>query len=161
MRFEIDDTFAATVEELEALLDEPELYPRMARALPNIERIELLDEAERDGVMRRRVRYTPSREAAERIPAIARGRLRPEMMVWVEESCFWRSEHRLEYSVTAAGWRAGSEERGDRARAGGGRDGGAAADQGPAGELSRRGGYFDGVAGGAEKPLSGQSAAGS
>src|SRR6266542_834403 len=99
MRFEIDDTFAATVEELEALLDEPELYPRMARALPNIERIELLDEAERDGVMRRRVRYTPSREAAERIPAIARGRLRPEMMVWVEESCFWRSEHRLEYSV--------------------------------------------------------------
>jgi hypothetical protein len=98
VRFEIDDTFAATRAELEGLLDEPDLYPRMARELPNIERIELLDADERDGVVRRRVRYTPS-GAAERIPAMARGRITPEMMVWVEESRFWRREHRLEYRV--------------------------------------------------------------
>src|SRR3954454_21549256 len=70
----------------------------MARELPGIERIELLANDERDGVVRRRVRYTPSR-AAERIPAIARGRITPEMMVGVEESRFFRREHRLEYAV--------------------------------------------------------------
>jgi hypothetical protein len=70
----------------------------MARELPDIERIEVLESEEQDGVMRRRVRYTPSR-AAEKIPALARGRLTPEMMVWVEESRFYRREHRLEYTV--------------------------------------------------------------
>jgi hypothetical protein len=98
VRFEIDDTFATSRAELEALLDEPDLYPRMARELPNIERIELLESEERDGVVRRLVRYTP-RGAAERIPALARGRITPEMMVWLEESRFIRREHRLEYRV--------------------------------------------------------------
>jgi hypothetical protein len=98
MRFEIDDTFAATLEELEELLGDPDLYPRMARELPGIERIELLAEHESDGVVQRRVRYTP-RDPGERIPAIGRARITPDMMVWVEESRFIRREHRIEYRV--------------------------------------------------------------
>lgn len=98
MRFEIEDRFEASRAELEALLEDPELYPRMARDLPGIERIELLAEDEADGVVRRRVRYTPAAVDA-RLPAAARGRLTAEMMVWVEESRFFRREHRLEYRV--------------------------------------------------------------
>jgi len=44
------------------------------------------------------VRYTPAGVEA-RLPAAARGRLTAEMMVWVEESRFFRREHRLEYRV--------------------------------------------------------------
>jgi hypothetical protein len=98
MRFEIEDTFAASRAELEALLEDPELYPRMARDLPGLERIELLAQDEADDVVRRRVRYTPAGVEA-RLPAAARGRLTAEMMVWVEESRFFRREHRLEYRV--------------------------------------------------------------
>ena len=115
MRFEIEDMFAASRAELEALLEDPELYPRMARDLPGIERIELLAQDEADGVVRRRVRYTPA-GVDERLPAAARGRLTPEMMVWVEESCFFRREHRLEYRVEPNlpdKWRAKFTSRGE------------------------------------------------
>jgi hypothetical protein len=98
MKFEIDDTFSATRAELEGLLEDPDLYPRMARELPGIERIELLDEEAGPELVQRRVRYTP-RDAAGRIPALARGRITPEMMVWVEESRFYRREHRIAYRV--------------------------------------------------------------
>lgn len=97
MRFTIEDTFATTLARFEALLDDPALYPRMARELPGIERIEVLASEERDGVLRRRVRYTPRAEG--KIPAFARGRVSAEMLVFVEESAFFRAEHRIDYRV--------------------------------------------------------------
>ena len=97
MRFRIDDTFATTLPRFEALLDDPELYPRMARELPGIARIDVLASEERDGVLRRRVRYTPRAEG--KIPSFARGRVTPEMLVFVEESAFYRAEHRIDYRV--------------------------------------------------------------
>lgn len=97
VRFQIDDLFATTLDRFEALLDDPELYPRMARELPGIARIELVDAAEVDGVLRRRVRYTP--DAARKIPSFARGRITPDMLVFVEESRFDRAAHTIDYRV--------------------------------------------------------------
>lgn len=97
MRFHIDDVFATTLDRFEALLDDPDLYPRMARELPGILRIELLAAEEVDGVLRRRVRYTP--DAAHKIPSFARGRITPELLVFVEESVFDRAAHRIDYRV--------------------------------------------------------------
>lgn len=97
VRFAIDDRFATTLERFEALLDDPDLYPRMQRELPGMARIELLESRETDGVVRRRVRYTPA--AAHRIPSFARGRITEEMLVFVEESAFDRAAHRIDYRV--------------------------------------------------------------
>jgi hypothetical protein len=97
LRFAIEHRFATSVERIESLLHHPDLYARMQRVLPGIERIELLDQEERDRVVRRRVRYTP--RAEDKLPSFARGIINPEMLIWVEESTIYRDQHRIEYRV--------------------------------------------------------------
>jgi hypothetical protein len=98
MRFSVKHKFPGTLARLEALLVDPGLYARLERALPALARIELLSNEEVGGVVRRRVRYTP-RVATERVPAYGRGRITPEMLIWVEESAFDRAAHRIDYRV--------------------------------------------------------------
>jgi hypothetical protein len=97
MRFSLDHRFDCTVARMEALLEDPDLYPRMQRSLPGMERIELLSQEESDGVLRRRVRYTP--RAEEKIPSFGRGIITPEMLIWTEHSAFHRAAHRIDYRI--------------------------------------------------------------
>jgi hypothetical protein len=98
MHFTIEHTLPGTLARLEAIIADPGLYDRLAPALPGIARIELLDSDERDGKLRRRVRYTPRAEG--RLPAFARGRITPEMLIWIEESLYDRAARRIDYRVT-------------------------------------------------------------
>jgi len=97
VRFGIDDRFAATLTRFEALIEAPELYPRMQRALPGMAAIEVLSWSEADGVLTRRVRYTP--RAEDKIPSFGRGVITPEMLIWTEESAFDRRAHRIDYRI--------------------------------------------------------------
>jgi hypothetical protein len=97
LRFRFDHEFAVALPRFEALLHHPELYPRLERALPGIERIELIANEERDGRVHRRVRYTP--RAEDKLPSFARGLVTPEMLIWVEESIIDRAAHRIDYRV--------------------------------------------------------------
>ncbi len=97
MRFAIDHSFATSLERFESLLHDPNLYARMERVLPGIERIELIEQHEQDGVVHRRVRYTP--RAEDKLPSFARGIISPEMLIWTEESAIYRHQHRIEYRV--------------------------------------------------------------
>src|SRR5688572_25128971 len=98
MRFSIEHTFATTLDRLEGLLDEPDFYPRMSRALPGLASIELLAREETNGVLRRRVRYTPRAEDVQ-LPSFGRGLVTPEMLIWTEESAFHRADHRIDYRI--------------------------------------------------------------
>ena len=98
MRFTVEHKLPGTIERLESLIVDPQLYDRLAPLLPGIERIELLASDDRDGQLRRRVRYTP--RAKDRVPVFGRGLVTPEMLVWVEESLFDRASHRIDYHVT-------------------------------------------------------------
>ena len=113
MRFSVEHKLPGTLDRLDALLVDARLYERLAQALPGIERIELLSSEERDGKLRRRVRYTP--RAEDRLPAFARGAITPEMLIWIEESVFDRAAHRIDYQVTPnipERWRDRFESRG-------------------------------------------------
>lgn len=97
MRFAVEHRFATTLARFESLLDDPLLYDKLERELPGIDKIELLSSHETDGVVHRRVRYTP--RADGKIPAFGRGLVTPEMLAWVEDSTFRRSLHRIDYRV--------------------------------------------------------------
>jgi hypothetical protein len=56
MRFTVEHKLPRTLAQLDALIVDPTLYERMARALPNMERIEFLESDDLDGILRRRVR---------------------------------------------------------------------------------------------------------
>jgi hypothetical protein len=106
MRFQIDDAFATTLRRFEEVLGDEEFYPRMARELPGIERIELIASREEAGVVERSVRYTP--RVAGRIPEYGRRFITDEMLVWTEHSRFdraaWRIDYRIEPNLPAK-WR--------------------------------------------------------
>jgi hypothetical protein len=97
VHFGIDNRFAASLERFEALIEDPELYPRMQRALPGMAAIEVLSWQEVDGVLTRKVRYTP--RAEDKIPAFGRAVITPEMLIWTEESAFDRRAHRIDYRI--------------------------------------------------------------
>jgi hypothetical protein len=97
-RFTVEHKLPGTLERLEALIADPQLYDRLAPALPGLERIELLFSEETEGRLHRRVRYTP--RAHDRVPSFGRGLITAEMMIWVEESVFDRAAHRIDYRVT-------------------------------------------------------------
>jgi len=98
MRFSVEHQLPGTLARLEALLVDPGLYARLERALPSLERVELLANDEAYGVIRRRVRYTP-RPDPSRVPSFGRGRVTPEMLIWVEESTYDRAAQRIDYVV--------------------------------------------------------------
>lgn len=98
MRFSVEHQLPGTLARLEALLVDPGLYARLERALPALERIDLLTHVEANGLIRRRVRYTPRPDTA-RVPAFGRGRVTPEMLIWVEESTYDRAAQRIDYVV--------------------------------------------------------------
>ena len=113
MRFSVEHKLPGTLSRLEAIITDPQLYDRLARALPGLERIELLASEEMDGILRRRVRYTP--RAHDRVPAFGRGLVTPEMLIWVEESAFDRAAGRIDYRVEPnlpARWRDRFDSRG-------------------------------------------------
>lgn len=93
MRFEIVHTFRHPVQVVEeALLDRGTgraLLPRMATVVD----IEPLECEERDGVVRRRVRYVP----APLIGRIGTRRVDPRWMEWTEESEYDRAAHRMTF----------------------------------------------------------------
>ncbi len=97
MRFSVEHKLPGTLARLEALILDPSLYQRLERTLPGFQRIELLASDEADGVLCRRVRYTP--RAHDRVPGFGRGIITPEMLIWVEESRFDRARHRIDYVV--------------------------------------------------------------
>lgn len=97
MRFSVEHTLPGTLARLEALIADPQLCQRLERALPGLERIELLSSEEASGVLRRRVRYTP--RAHDRVPSFGRGLVTPEMLIWVEESAYDRARQRIDYRV--------------------------------------------------------------
>lgn len=97
MRFSVEHRLPGTLARLESLIADPQLYERLARALPGLERIELIASEEANGVLRRRVRYTP--RAHDCVPSFGRGLVTPEMLIWVEESVYDRALQRIDYRV--------------------------------------------------------------
>jgi hypothetical protein len=97
MRFSVEHALPGTLASLESLLVDPHTYARLERELPGFERIELLASDETDGVLRRRVRYTP--RAHDRVPAFGRGLVTPEMLIWIEESAYDRAQQRIDYTT--------------------------------------------------------------
>jgi hypothetical protein len=95
MRFSVEHDLPGTLTRLESLITDPGLYERLERALPGIERIELLSSEEVGGVLHRRVRYTP--RAHDRVPSFGRSFVTPEMLIWVEESAYDRARQRIDY----------------------------------------------------------------
>ncbi len=105
-RFTVENEFAASVAELEALLDSPALHERLQRAMPAIDAIEPLERLEDEREVRRRVRYRPNVDG--KIPAFGRGVVKPEMLAWVEESVWDKAAHRYRYRIVPnlpAAWR--------------------------------------------------------
>jgi hypothetical protein len=113
VKFVIEQTFATTLARMEGLLDDPALHERLARDLPGLESIELLERTDSDGKLHRRLRYTP--RAADRIPSYGRGVITPEMLIWIEDSTFHRAEHRIDWHTEPnlpPKWRARFDSRG-------------------------------------------------
>jgi hypothetical protein len=96
-RFAIENRFDATVEEFEAVLNDAELYERLAAAMPGIQRIEPLERDEDDREVRRRTRYTPNVDG--KIPAFGRAFVKPSMLSWIEESRYDKAAHRFAYRI--------------------------------------------------------------
>jgi hypothetical protein len=106
VKFQIDDRFDATLDEIERLLDDPGLHQRLAEAMPGIETIEPLERIDEPGRIRRRVQYTPNTEG--KIPAFGRQVVKPSMLRWIEESTYDKAAHRYDYRILPnlpASWR--------------------------------------------------------
>ncbi len=100
MRFGIEHSFAVSRARFEALIEDAAHQARLLRELPGIAAAELLSEEERHGVLHRRVRFTPAAALrGDGIPSYGRGLIKPEMLIWVEDSRFVRAAHRIDYTV--------------------------------------------------------------
>ncbi|HJZ84150.1 MAG TPA: DUF2505 family protein [Polyangia bacterium] len=95
MKFELVHTFDTDLVNFEKALLDPRLYDMLGRTMDGLKKIEELERHDDGKRVRRRVRSVPQTE----VPAFARGKLKPEMLEWVEESTYDRELHRLEYRI--------------------------------------------------------------
>lgn len=94
MRFELEQRFCGSVEDVAALFDDPRLLERLAEA-QTLCRAELLERSENDAVVRQRVRYAYTGTLS---PA-ARAIVDPSALTWVEESEFDRRTLRRQFRI--------------------------------------------------------------
>jgi hypothetical protein len=97
MHYRIDHEFDATVDEFEALLAHPELYSRLKTALPDLDKIELLEQRSDGDEVHSRVRYTPV--VGDKIPTFGRPFVQASMLSWIEESTYNRRAHSFRFRI--------------------------------------------------------------
>jgi Protein of unknown function (DUF2505) len=95
MKFDLVHTFECSLATLEGALLAPELPKRLAQAMHGIRSIEPLSSDDDGRLVRRRIKFVPTTE----VPSFARGKIKPEMLEWVEESTYDRERHRFEYRI--------------------------------------------------------------
>ena len=93
MKFELQDTFETDLATFEQALADPRLPEVLSRAMSSIKKVEEIGREDDGRLLKRRVRFVPDQE----VPSFARGKIKPEMLEWVEESTYDRTQHRLEY----------------------------------------------------------------
>jgi hypothetical protein len=95
MKFELVHLFATDLPTFEKALFHPDLPKSLEQIMAGVKVIEPLSSQDDGKKVVRRVRYVPSTE----VPSFARGKIKPEMLEWVEESTYDRERHRFEYRI--------------------------------------------------------------
>ena len=94
MRFEVEQRFRATVEDVEAAFLDVDLLRRLD-GLPSLGRPELLDQVDDGETVRQRVRYRFTGRLSPAITAI----VDPDRLTWVQEAVVNRSTHRTDITI--------------------------------------------------------------
>jgi hypothetical protein len=95
MKFDVTHDFDTNMATLEKALFDPRLYSLLSENLESVKKVELLELKDEGREVRRKVRYVPSTE----IPSFARGKIKPEMLEWVEDTTYDRERHQFDYRI--------------------------------------------------------------
>jgi hypothetical protein len=95
MKYELTHTFDVDLATFEAALLDPRLLESMRQHMGGVRKIEEIDRSDDGQRIRRRLRFVPSTE----VPSFARGKIKPEMLEWTEESTYDRERHRCDYRI--------------------------------------------------------------
>ena len=95
MKFELVHNFDCTMATFEKALFHPDLHTMLAQAMSGIKKIEPLTSDDDGKKVVRKVKYVPTTE----VPSFARGKIKPEMLEWVEESTYDKERHKFDYRI--------------------------------------------------------------
>ncbi|MGH9222882.1 MAG: DUF2505 family protein [Acidimicrobiales bacterium] len=94
MRFEVEQRFGASVDDVEAAFLDPDLLGRLD-GLPSLGRPEVLDQVEAGETVRQRVRYRFTGRLSAAVTAV----VDPARLTWVQESVVNRRTHRADIAI--------------------------------------------------------------
>lgn len=95
MKFELVHMFDCNLTTFEKALFHPELHKMLQTVMQGVKKIEPLESHDDGKQVVRKVKYVPTTE----VPSFARGKIKPEMLEWVEESTYDRERHRFDYRI--------------------------------------------------------------
>lgn len=96
MRFEVIHDFEAPLDALELAILSPNLIDKVARGLPNVERVSQKQHRLESGVLARVWSY----QANVNVPAFAQPYVTREMLSWDEESTYSTETHSSNWTIT-------------------------------------------------------------
>ena len=94
VRFEVEQRFRASVEDVEAAFLDADLLARLD-GLPSLGRPELLDQSDDGDIVRQRVRYRFTGRLSAAVTAV----VDPSRLTWVQESRHDRRTHRADIDI--------------------------------------------------------------
>jgi len=98
MRFEITHEFEAPLDALELAILSPNLIDKVAKGLPNVERVKQKTHVFHDRVLERIWNYKPN----VKVPAFAQPYVTLDMLAWDERSTYSIDTHSSEWVITPA-----------------------------------------------------------